>query len=211
MDRLLAVAQAFGASTENPRFLTPISLADQAWARQVLEGFNRPRLVVNAGARWVTKRWSPEKFAAVARLAVDQRGASIIAVGAPEDRPFVDAFRVALGDVPWLDLCGRTTLPQLAALAAESDVVLSNDTGPLHLAVAAGARVVAVFTCTVPEKTGPYGPRVEVVKSQIWCAGSCIKTCPRMECMAELDSKRVWQAVARQFDLCRQFMQQPAA
>ena len=65
-----------------------------------------------------------------------------------------------------LDLCGRTTLPQLAALAAESDLVLSNDTGPLHLATAAGARVVGLYTCTSPELNGPYGPDAAAIQSR---------------------------------------------
>jgi len=201
VDRYLDVARALGATIREPRFLVPISAADRLWAQQTLAHLPGPRLIINVGARWETKRWPPEQFAAVANRAAAERGASIIAVGAPEDRPTVDTFRLALGgEAPWLDLCGRTSLPQLAALAAESDLVLSNDTGPLHLAVAAGARVVAVFTCTVPEKTGPYGPRVKVVKSEIWCAGTCVKTCPRMECMTELTADRVWRVVARQLD-----------
>ena len=212
VDRYADVARALGATIKTPRFLVSISPTDRAWAEQTLAHLPGPRLVVNVGARWVTKRWPPEQFAEVARLAVKEQGASIIAVGAPEDQPTVDALRLALGgDAPWLDLCGRTSLPQLAAVAARSDVVLSNDTGPLHLAVAAGARVVAVFTCTVPELTGPYGPLVDVVKSEIWCAGSCVKTCSRMECMTELTVNRVWRAVAKQLDQVQELRRPSAA
>jgi ADP-heptose:LPS heptosyltransferase len=167
--------------------------------------------VVNVGARWPTKRWPPERFATVARRAVEERGASVIAVGAPEDRPAVDALNAALGETPGLDLCGRTTLPQLAAVAGVCDVFLSNDTGPLHLAVAGGALVVAVFTCTQPEKTGPYGQLAEAVRSRVWCAGSCVKTCDRLECMTELDADRVWQAVTRQLDRGAGLRGHPAA
>ena len=211
VDRLLAVARAFGANTDAPRFLVPRSDSDRAWAAQTLADLPRPWLVVNVGARWPTKRWPPERFAAVARRAVAERSASVIAVGAAEDRNAVDALRSALGDGPWRDLCGRTTLAQLAAIAERADVVLSNDTGPLHLAVAAGARVVAVFTCTQPEKTGPYGPHAEVVASQVWCAGSCIKTCTRLDCMTELETGRVWEAVARQIDRSAAIRHLPAA
>src|SRR5690606_28270331 len=99
--------------------------------------------------------------------------------------------------VPVRDLTGRTSLMGLAAVAAGSDLFLSNDTGPLHVAGAAGARVVAVFTCTDPAKTGPYGPDASVVRTGVWCAASCLRTCERMECMTELSPDRVWPVVAR--------------
>ena len=72
-------------------------------------------------------------------MAVERHGAGLIAVGSSGDRPLVDALLGHLAPIPVLDLCGRTRLPQLAALSQESDLVISNDTGPLHLAVAAGA------------------------------------------------------------------------
>jgi ADP-heptose:LPS heptosyltransferase len=195
------VARALGAEFEPTRFLTTISEADRAWAAARLAGVARPRLVVNVGARWVTKRWPPASFAAVARRAAVERGAGIVAVGAPEDRPLVDAFVGALGDdVPALDLCAATTLPRLAAVLGAAEVVLSNDTGPLHLAVAAGARTVAVFTCTSPIKTGPYSARAEVVATGVGCAASCVKACGHLSCMAELGPERVWAAVRRQLD-----------
>ena len=94
-----------------------------------------------------------------------------------------------------LDLAGQTSLPQIAAIAAECDLFLSNDTGPLHLAAATGTSVVGVYTCTKPEWTGPYGKNATVCRSEIWCAGSCVKTCPPMECMTELTPDRVWKVV----------------
>ena len=137
-------------------------------------------------------------------MAVERRGASLVLVGAPEDRSLVDALRLALGEIPSLDLCGVTSLPQLAAIASEVDVFVSNDTGPLHLAAATGARVVGVYTCTSPIRTGPYGPNALAVRSCVWCAPSYIKTCPRLECMSELTPERVWTAVKAQFALLDQ-------
>ena len=173
---------------------------DLDWARSTLGPIRPPVLAVNVGARWLTKRWPPEHFAAVARRATERRGAGILLVGAPEDRALVDAVRQALGPVEALDVSGRTTLPQLAALSSEVDVFLSNDTGPLHLAAAAGARVVGVYTCTSPIRTGPYGPDALSVRSCVWCAPSYLKNCSRLECMAELTPDRVWTAVEAQLD-----------
>ncbi|GIW87775.1 MAG: lipopolysaccharide heptosyltransferase I [Isosphaeraceae bacterium] len=200
VDRLLRVAAAFGACCVAPRFAIPATPDDHDWASHLLRPLRRPRLILNIGARWTTKRWPPQHFAEVGRSAVEQRGASLIAVGAPEDRPLVDALKLALDPIPVLDLCGRTSLPRLAALAAACDLFLSNDTGPLHLAVAAGASTLAVFTCTDPRRTGPYSPSAAVVSTRLPCAASCLKVCGHLSCMTELEPRRVWLAVQDQLD-----------
>jgi len=201
VDRLLKVAEAFGADVSSPTFRVAIGDDDRSWAAQILGPLAGPRLAINIGARWLTKRWPPEQFAIVARRAIEERGMSLVLVGAPEDRPLVDALNKAIGPVEGIvDLCGSTTLPRLAAVASMVDVFLSNDTGPLHLAAASGARTVGVYTCTSPGRTGPYGPRSVAVRSCVWCAPSYLKTCPRLECMAELTPGRVWSAVASQLD-----------
>lgn len=201
IDRLLSVVEAFGADSSRALPQVACRDADRFWARAALQEVGRPRLAINLGARWETKRWPPESFAAVARAAVETRGAGLFAVGAPEDRPFVRVLAERLAPIPVLDLCGQTTLPQLAALAQEADVVLSNDTGPLHLAVAAGARVVGVYTCTRPEMNGPYSPSALVARSEVACAGSYLVRCPyRLECMHELTPERVIPLVLRQLD-----------
>ena len=153
---------------------------------------------VECWARWPTKRWPPEHFAEVGRRAARGLGAGLIAVGSATDRPLVDRLVRSLSPFSILDLCGKTRLIPLAAVAAESDLVISNDTGPLHLAAAAGARVLGIYTCTSPKLTGPYGPRVATVQSCIWCAPSFIKKCHRLDCMSELIPDRVWPVVEAQ-------------
>jgi lipopolysaccharide heptosyltransferase I len=93
---------------------------------------------------------------------------------------------------PARNLAGRTTLPQLAAVLAEADAMLANDTGPLHLAAALGRPVVAPYTCTKVLLTGPYGGEAGAVESRVWCQGSRLKRCRRLECMAELTPDRLW-------------------
>ncbi len=202
VDKLMEVARAFGGDPR-PTFVPSISAEDRAWAAGVLQAVPSPRLIVNVGARWLTKRWPPAKFAAVAALAARDRGAGIVAVGAPEDAPLVAELIERLGATRVLDLTGRTNLSRLAAVMEAADCVLSNDTGPLHLGAATGVPVVGVYTCTLPARTGPYGPQARSVASRIWCAGSCVKRCDRMECMDELSSDRVWSAVRDQLDLGR--------
>jgi lipopolysaccharide heptosyltransferase I len=211
VDRLLAVAAAFGADVTRPRFAVAAEERDRSWARQVLARTGRPRLALNLGARWETKRWPPRQFAEVARRAVRAYGAGLVALGAPEDRPLVVELAGLLAPIPLLDLAGQTSLPRLAALCAEVDVVLSNDTGPLHLAVATGARVVGIYTCTSPALNGPYGPHARAAETRVACRASYRVTCPTLSCMTELSPERVWPLVAEQLDAARNASSGPAA
>jgi ADP-heptose:LPS heptosyltransferase len=200
VDRALRVARALGADDAEARFRLPIADDARRWAAEAVAGLRRPRIILNLGARWETKRWPPEHFAAIGRRAVAEYGAGLIAVGSAGDRPLVDALVRHLNPLSTLDLCGRTGLSQFAALSIESDLVISNDTGPLHVAAAAGARVLGIYTCTSPELTGPYGPRASTVRTGIWCAASLRKTCGRLDCMSELQPATVWSAVVRQLE-----------
>jgi ADP-heptose:LPS heptosyltransferase len=93
---------------------------------------------------------------------------------------------------PVNDLTGMTSLPQLTALLSLADVMIANDTGPLHLAAALGKPVVAPYTCTQVKLNGPYGLEHGTVEARIWCQGSYLKRCSRLECMAELTPDRLW-------------------
>jgi lipopolysaccharide heptosyltransferase I len=198
VERVRRVARALGASAEAPRFKLPIGDEETRWARAALAQVREPRIVLNVGARWSTKRWLPEHYAEIGRRAVKEFGAGLIAVGSAADRKLVNALMVGLKGIPILDLCGQTRLLELAALCVEADLMISNDTGPLHLAAAAGARVLGIYTCTNPDLTGPFGPYATTTRTRIWCAASLLKTCPRMDCMDELTPDRVWPHVREQ-------------
>ncbi len=195
VDRVGRVVAALGLEHFEPAFHISPSAQDQLWARETLAAIPRPSLILNLGARWMTKRWPPEHFAEIARRAAAEFGAGLACVGARVDIPLAVAMRNAIAPLPLLDLSGKTTLLQLAALAQQSHLFVSNDTGPLHLAAAAGASVVGIYTCTDPLLTGPYGPRVTTVQSCVWCAPSFRKTCNRLDCFAELNPDRVWPVV----------------
>ncbi len=195
VDRVMLVAEALGVESPRPEFSLPIGERDDEWARRALEGVPGPRLILNMGARWESKRWPVERFAEVARRAVSEFGAGIIAVGAAEDRPLAEALRRDLGAIPTLDLCGRTNLLQLAAVARRADLFLSNDTGPIHLAAAVGALVVGVYTSTDPLLTGPYGSNVAVVRSGVQRPARHYKKRDRIDDRGEITADRVWYIV----------------
>jgi heptosyltransferase-1 len=194
VDRYWRVVEALGAATEEKQFRLPVDELSRRWLHRDLEGCPRPWLAVGVGSRWRTKRWPPEHFAALARKALERFGGTALFVGAPDE---VEPAKKAAGLVPGSvrNLTGATSLPQLAALLSEADVMLANDTGPLHLAVALGRPVVAPYTCTVARRTGPYGQENRAVETAVWCRGSYLKECARLECMAELTPARLWPAL----------------
>jgi lipopolysaccharide heptosyltransferase I len=190
VDRYWLVAEALGAS--GPReFRLPVPApAVRSWVEQELQGCPRPWMMLAMGARWITKRWPPMHFALLVRRAQEAFGGTAIFVGGRDETPLAAVVAEQL-TATTRDLTGQTTLPQLTALLARADVMLANDTGPLHLAAALGRPVVAPYTCTQVRRTGPYGS-AGAVESRIWCQGSLLKTCPRLECMAELTPDRLW-------------------
>ena len=143
----------------------------------------------------MTKRWPPEHFAALARRAGEMFGGTIFLVGGAEETAAATAVRRGLSG-PSRDLTGRTTLPQLAALLECADVMLANDTGPLHLAAALGRPVIAPYTCTKVRRSGPYNAERGAVETTVPCGGSYKKRCARLECMTELTPDRLWPFLA---------------
>jgi lipopolysaccharide heptosyltransferase I len=191
VDRYWLIAQALGAGDFPKVFRLPVRDSECQWAAETLSGYPRPWLVMGVGSRWITKRWFPEHFAALAREGQERFGGTIIFVGSRNEKPLSQAVANSLHG-PVQDLSGQTTLPQLTALLAAADVVVANDTGPLHLAAALGRPVVAPYTCTRVLLNGPYGWQGNAVETRIWCRGSYIKRCSRLDCMKELTPERVW-------------------
>jgi lipopolysaccharide heptosyltransferase I len=191
VDRYWLVARALGAGTGPIEFRLPIGEAERQWARQALGDCPRPWLAFGVGSRWVTKRWPPGHFAALARQAQARFGGTVVFVGGSDE---AELARLTGGQLagPWRNLSGQTTLPQLAALLARADVMVANDTGPLHLAAALGRPVVAPYTCTKVALNGPFGQAPRAVETRVPCAASYVKKCSRLDCMAELTPERLW-------------------
>jgi heptosyltransferase-1 len=191
VDRYWRVAEVLGGGAGPRRFHVPLTEEAQRWAGDALAPLPRPWLMVGVGSRWRTKRWPPGHFAALIRRGQRRFGGSTILVGGPDEMQLAAAARAEMTG-PTRDLTGRTTLAQLAALVARADVVVANDTGPLHLAVALGRPTVAPYTCTRVQRTGPYGSAETAVEAAVSCQGSYLKRCPRMVCMEELTPDRLW-------------------
>ena len=213
VDRYWRIAEALGAGDGPKRFHVPLQAAEVEWAHAELAGLPRPWLAFAVGARWLTKRWPPAHFAELARRAQAHFGGTCVFVGTADDTALSHEVigRAGGRESPGgaapgnfrsparqylRDFTGRTTLPRLAALLSLADVMIANDTGPLHLAAALGRPCVAPYTCTRVALHGPYGSTAGGVETSVPCRGSYLKTCDKLICMPELTPDRLWGRLA---------------
>ncbi len=196
VERYWRVAEALGIASRPKRFVVPLRPPDLDAADRSLAGLPRPWLALAVGARWVTKRWPPGHFAELANRAQQAFGGSVVFVGTADDTaPSLEVARQLHG--PHRDFTGRTTLPLLAALLSKCDVMVGNDTGPLHLAAALGRPCVAPYTCTKAALHGPYGSPAGGVETAVPCGGSYLKHCPHgMVCLPDLTPEKLWPPLA---------------
>jgi lipopolysaccharide heptosyltransferase II len=158
-----------------------------------------PGGAVNPGMTLLAKRWLPDRFAAVADRLATAYGARIILVGAPSDAEAADAVAQAMHNTP-LSLVGNTTLGQLAAVYEHCALMIGNDSGVMHLAVAVRTPVVAVFGPSDPRIYGPYGPHSIAIRKDAQCAERCFAPgrglavhCDR-QCIEAVSVDDVWEA-----------------
>ncbi len=201
LERYLDVARYLGARDPAPTCALPIERELAIMRRRtadIREG-GQPLIVINPVARWKTKLWPEQNFAALAdRLAVEKK-ATIIFTGSPADRP-VNQRIISVMKQSAVNWAGETTLKELAALAALSDLVITTDTGPMHLATAAGAKVLALFGPTAPWRTGPYGPSATVVRTGIGCSPCFKRKCDDdIRCMEGITVGEVMQKLDDKF------------
>jgi lipopolysaccharide heptosyltransferase I len=191
--RYLDVARYLGAGDLSPVCTLPIEREVSA-IRKKIEGMslkNRPLVAINPVARWETKLWPERGFAELADRLVKEKNAAVIFTGSPEDRGVNDRI-IALMSETAMNWAGETTLKELAALASLTDLFISTDTGPMHLAAAAGAKVLALFGPTAPWRTGPYGPSNIVVRTGIVCSPCFQRKCDvGVRCMEGIKADEV--------------------
>ena len=158
-----------------------------------------PRVAIVPCSRWVTKNWPPAKFIETARGLQQKTGAWIYLVGGPEDQATCSDIATQLGSRV-TNLCGKTSLVALGSLLQEMDVVVSVDSGPMHVAAALGRPVVAVFGATDPVRTGPYGAAHRVLCLEgLDCRPCYSDWCKRkdLKCLHDLSPGRVIEAAVR--------------
>ncbi len=176
-----------------------IKKADREAAAAMLRsnGIRENDLVVaiNPGAFYgEAKRWLPDRYAAVADALAERHGARIVLIGAPSDLETARRVAENMKSLP-LILAGQTTLGQLMGLLKECDLLITNDSGPMHLAAALDVPQLAIFGSTSEAATGPLSSKAAVLKNPVECNPCFLRKCPTdFRCMKGLSVLEVLKA-----------------
>jgi len=210
VDRYWQLMVTLGGADLPLRFVLPIDPQQRQAALRLWSDLPRPWVALAPGARWQTKRWPPHAFAQLLQRLHHHTGAGCLILGSTDDTPLAQQITTALPSAPIRCLTGHTSLPLLVALLAECDLFLGNDSGPLHLAAALGKPCLAPFTCTRPERHGPYTFPHGAVPVALPCAGSYRKYCSHMTCHHTLTVDQLWTRLL-EWDLFPRRCHSPAA
>jgi lipopolysaccharide heptosyltransferase II len=141
------------------------------------------------------KQWLPERYAEVIQQAANN-GIECILVGTAKDRPVAENIRHRVGMLPVQNLAGKTSLQELIELLRNCDLLLTNDTGTMHLATLLGTPTISIFGSTEPARTGPLGLHHTVFRHQVECSPCFLRECPiDFRCMRGVSSAEVAAAV----------------
>jgi heptosyltransferase-2 len=176
---------------------------DRRWADGVLKDLGIPEgkllIGINPGATFgLAKCWYPDRFGKLGKRLAEKWEARILLFGKEEERPIVDEILHYLG-TDGIDLTGKTGLLQLAALLERCTLLVTNDTGTMHMAAAVGSPVAALFGSTPPLATGPWGEGHVVVRRDVPCSPCWKRICPKdHRCMDLITVDEVEKAVDKQ-------------
>lgn len=167
--RLVATIFKSSIPAEQPPTLVVPSAAHENVSRLLIDA-GQPLIGIHLSGGRAIKQWPVERFADVGRRLVEHSGATIVLSGAPGDRAMVEAVKSRLPAHKVIDVAGHADLLTLAGLIERLDLLVTGDTGPMHLAVAVGTPVVAVFGPSDPARYAPRGPLDRVVRVDLPCS-----------------------------------------
>ncbi|MFQ5847086.1 MAG: glycosyltransferase family 9 protein [Candidatus Methylomirabilales bacterium] len=193
VDRYLDVVRALEVEDGDPAF--PLAFP----ASSLAGDGGRPVVVLIPSARWPTKLWPMASFAEVADR-LRRGGVQVLLVGG-ELPPATDPLGSLEGVV---DLRGRTSLAELGGILQRADLIIANDTGPMHLAAALGRRVIALMGPTDPRRTGPYGTGHRILSTCPSCSPCFSKVCRNPEGQVCLQDLRPAEVYATAVDMLRE-------
>lgn len=195
VDRYLDFPRYLGTNIEKAQFILPSDNATQAKVQSLLAKYhleNKKFIAVNPVAYWETKLWDDEKFAGLADLIKTRLNMEVVFTGSEKEA--IERITARMQDKA-VNLAGETTLPELAYLYKEALMLITTDSGPMHLAAAVGTPVVALFGPTDPQRTGPYGEGHTIIRTDLPCSPCLLKKCPTRKCMQDILPEQVMAAI----------------
>ena len=193
------------AAEAMPDITLTVSAGRKCAARTRLQShgvdFNRTVVGVNPGAFYGSaKRWLSERYATVLDRLIDERQASVVIFGSPNEVAIAEAIQSGMRRQPVI-LSGRTELSELIAMIACCDLFLTNDSGPMHLAAALRVPTLAIFGSTDEIATGPMSPVAVVLNKRVECSPCLLRECPiDHRCMTRITAEEVAQQAFRMID-----------
>lgn len=188
--------KSFGIDVVDPSSYIHIPKEDDDYISALIakENIQGPFVVLNPGAKSHIKRWSSEGFAAVADRLVSECGLSAVLVGTDNDKDVVAGTILKMRS-PHYNFVNKTNIRQLAALIKRSKLLITNDSAPLHLGCAVGAKVLAIFGPTDPRKYGPTGDLDIVISKKLHCSPCENAQCAyNYECMTLVSADEVFES-----------------
>ena len=199
LERSLLLLQAAGVQTGGAiEYQLPISAGHRQQAAMLMAQYQidaqAPFVAINPMAKWETKLWDQQKFGRVADHIQTVFGLPVVFTGGSEDRAYIDDVMAHMR-TKGANLAGRTDLLTLAALLQRALLMITTDTGPMHMAAAVGTPTVALFGPTAPWRTGPYGKGHRIVRSVRPCCPCFKRHCAEQcACMADISVEQVLKA-----------------
>lgn len=197
-DANLAVVGSLGLKKENNGLEIFPTQEDEKFAARFLKenGVGKDEVLIglNTGAKWLSKRWTKEGFAALAKALQKRDKVRVIFFGGPEDVERVKEIAALLPEKP-LIAAGKTTLRQLAALIKKCRVFITNDSGPMHIAVGTKTPVIALYGPSPIGGFSPYGQGHTIIRKDLPCSPCNKHHCDHHQCMQGITVEEVLTAV----------------
>lgn len=194
VERQLALVAAVGCGTADRRLSFTVPPASRDRVRKL--EIERPYVVVHPGASAPSRRYPPEHFAAAMDLVARDTGYGVVFTGDAAEAELVEGVRRAMR-APTRSLAGRLSLGELGALIEDAALLVSNNTGPAHIAAALGTPVVDLYALTNPQHT-PWLVENRVLFHDVPCRNCCKSVCPEghNDCLRRVEPARVAAAAA---------------
>ncbi|MEO8166788.1 MAG: glycosyltransferase family 9 protein, partial [bacterium] len=194
----LDALEAIGVAIQDSNIYFQFADDDAAYVDTFLRAANLENkflVALNAGGGWYTKRWGLDRFAALGDRIVQTYKAAIVLTWGPGQLADVESIRSMMKEPAFIP--PATTLKQLGALLKRSAFVVTNDSGPMHIAAALKVPVLGIYGPTNPTLQGPYGTQHVVVRNEtLECLGCNFTECPiGHPCMLELSVDTVFHGV----------------
>jgi len=197
VDRYLDFICYLGADADNPEFNITVTEENKTRVESLLKAanvdINEPFVAINPVAFWDTKLWEDDRFAGLCDRIIKELKCRVVFTGG-KGQGGIERIQSMMVS-PSVNMEGQTTLRDLAYLYSLSRLLITTDSGPMHIAAAMNTPTVALFGPTDPSRTGPYGKGHTIVRKDMPCSPCFLKKCDTKRCMEEIGVDEVFEAV----------------